>query len=80
MTLETYNSQYLQQHSTSAKAILASAKVSQKLDSPREEVEAVLFSALKDSVELAIPVSINMMEKETKLICMNRLHWISSIF
>lgn len=63
VTLETYNSQYLQQHSTSARAILVSAKVSQKLESPREEVETLLFGVFKDGVQLVIPVSTGTMER-----------------
>jgi len=62
MTLETYNSQYLQQHSASARAILASAKVSQKLESPREEVETLLFGVLKDEVQLSIPTALDIIE------------------
>jgi peptide alpha-N-acetyltransferase len=54
MSLETFNSQYLQRYSTSAPAILAAAKVSRKLDAPGEEVEAVVFAALEESVDLDI--------------------------
>ncbi|KAH7926272.1 N-terminal acetyltransferase A, auxiliary subunit [Leucogyrophana mollusca] len=58
VSLETYNSQYLQQHSTSAAAILASARVSRKLESPRDEVESLLFTALGAEVELSIETAL----------------------
>jgi len=54
VSLETLNSQYLQRHSSSAAAIFAVAKVSQKLDAAREEVEGVLFTTLQASVQLDI--------------------------
>jgi hypothetical protein len=58
ISLETFNSQYLQQHSSSAAAILAAAKVSRKLDAAREEVEAVLFTTLEAGVRLNIKVGV----------------------
>ncbi|EGO03587.1 hypothetical protein SERLA73DRAFT_101816 [Serpula lacrymans var. lacrymans S7.3] len=54
VTLETYNSQYLQRHSNSAQAILACAKVSYKLISPQPEIESLLFTALNAEVNLDI--------------------------
>ncbi|KAG6379644.1 NMDA receptor-regulated protein 1-domain-containing protein [Boletus reticuloceps] len=54
VSLEVFNSQYLQRHSLSASGILASAKVSQMLDTPREEVENLLFTTLTDGVQLRL--------------------------
>jgi len=54
VSLEVFNSQYLQRHSLSGSAILASAKVSQMLDTPREEVETLLFTTLTDGVQLRL--------------------------
>jgi len=54
ISLETFNSQYLQKHSSSAAAVLAAAQVSRKLDAAREEVEAILFTTLKGDVQLDI--------------------------
>jgi len=56
ISLDAFNSQYLQRHSSSAPAILASAKVSQVLGAPREEVEALLFTTLTDGVQLGLGV------------------------
>lgn len=56
LALETFNSQYLQRHSSSPLSILAAAKVSQQLQAPREEVENTLLTALGESVELDIKV------------------------
>lgn len=56
VSLDVFNSQYLQTNSSSAPAILGSAKVSQILDAPREEVENVLFTALADGVLLRLEV------------------------
>lgn len=50
VALETFNSQYLQRHSTSAQAILASAKVLLKLDAPRGEVESTVFTVFGPEV------------------------------
>ncbi len=57
VSLEVFNSQYLQLHSSRADAILAAAKVSRALDAPREEVEASLFNAVSANVELKLEVS-----------------------
>jgi peptide alpha-N-acetyltransferase len=54
ISLETFNSQYLQRHSSSAAAVLAAAKVSRKLDATREEVEDILFTTLKGDIQLDI--------------------------
>jgi len=58
VSLETYNSQYLQQHSQSGAAIFAVARVYRRLDSPREEVESLLFTALGDQNELSIKTAL----------------------
>lgn len=57
VSLETFNSEYLQRHSTSAPAILAAAKVQFKLNAPREEVEGTIFTILGDGVRLDVKVS-----------------------
>ncbi|KAJ6449420.1 NMDA receptor-regulated protein 1-domain-containing protein [Mycena vitilis] len=54
VSLETFNSQYLQHHSTSAPAILAVAKVMAKLQTPREQVEETLFTAFEETATLDI--------------------------
>ncbi|KAL5514354.1 hypothetical protein ACEPAG_2442 [Sanghuangporus baumii] len=46
LTPETFNSQYLQCHSTSVLAILASAQVLQLLRAPLDEVESTVFGVL----------------------------------
>ena len=57
VSTETYNTQYLQKHTDSAPAILASAKVAANvLHAPREEVESMVFSALGEGVLLDIVV------------------------
>jgi N-alpha-acetyltransferase 15/16, NatA auxiliary subunit len=56
LSLETYNSQYLQRHSTSVPSILAAAKVLHKLQSPMGEIEATIFTALGAEVKLEIKV------------------------
>lgn len=57
LSLETFNSQYLQRHSGSAKAILAAAKVSRKLDAPRNEIEDIAFTALEVETQPDIKVT-----------------------
>lgn len=56
LSLETFNSQYLQRHSTESQAVLASAKVLQKLNAPLSEVEETAFSLFGPEVRLDIPV------------------------
>lgn len=58
VSMEAFNSQYLQRHSSRADAVLAAAKVSRTLGAPREEVEASLFNALNADVELRLEVSL----------------------
>ena len=54
VSLEVFNSQYLQQHSSRADAVFAAAKVSQMLGASREEVEAAIFNATNPDVELKL--------------------------
>ncbi|KAK7046670.1 NMDA receptor-regulated protein 1-domain-containing protein, partial [Favolaschia claudopus] len=58
LSLETFNSQYLQQHSASGLAIFAVAKVMVKLETPREQVDETLFTALEASVELDVKTAL----------------------
>lgn len=57
--LATFNSQYLQRHSTSAKAILASARVLRIIGSPAEEIDNTVFSVFNPEVDLNVTVSPN---------------------
>lgn len=57
LSLDTFNSLYLQRHPTDPRANLAAAKVSHKLMAPRDEVETLVFSLLEGQVQLTIPVS-----------------------
>ncbi|KAG9311775.1 NMDA receptor-regulated protein 1-domain-containing protein [Chiua virens] len=54
VSLDAFNSQYLQRHSFSGPGILASAKASRALDGPREEVENLVFTALGEGVRLRV--------------------------
>lgn len=56
VSLELFNSQYLQNHSSRGDAILAAAQASRLLDAPREEVEGAVFGALNADVELRLEV------------------------
>ena len=56
LSIDTFNSQYLQRHSTSAPAVLAVANVSWMLDASREELETILFATLDENVQLDIKV------------------------
>ncbi|KAF7350445.1 hypothetical protein MVEN_01349700 [Mycena venus] len=58
VSVETFNSQYLQRHSTSGPAILAVAKVLVKLQTPREQVEETLFTALEGTASLDIKTAL----------------------
>ncbi|KAF9457543.1 NMDA receptor-regulated protein 1-domain-containing protein [Collybia nuda] len=60
VSLETYNSQYLQRHSDSASALLAVAKAAQLLKAPADEVEATIFATLGNSVNLTIKMASTM--------------------
>lgn len=61
LSLELFNSQYLQRHSTDARAILASAKVSRLLNAPKDEVESAVFAALNPDVQLDIKTAQNVL-------------------
>ncbi|KAI0747030.1 NMDA receptor-regulated protein 1a [Daedaleopsis nitida] len=58
VSLEVFNSQYLQQHSSRGDAMLAAAKVAQTLGASREEVEASLFNVLNAEVELKLETAL----------------------
>ncbi|TFK41639.1 NMDA receptor-regulated protein 1-domain-containing protein [Crucibulum laeve] len=58
VSLETFNSQYLQRHSMSASAIIAAAQGAHKLSAPRQEVENIVFTALNDGVDLKVPTAL----------------------
>ena len=57
VSLETYNSLYLQRHSKCAAAVLAAACVSHSLGAPVDEVDATVFTTLADDAQLDILVS-----------------------
>ena len=57
LSLDTFNSLYLQRHVTDPQANLAAARVSQRLKAPRDEVETLVFALLAPQVQLNIPVS-----------------------
>lgn len=57
LSLDTFNSLYLQRHYTDPQANLAVAKVSHKLKAPRDEVETHVFGLLAAQVQLNISVS-----------------------
>jgi peptide alpha-N-acetyltransferase len=52
-----FDSQYLQQHSSDATALLAIARVLKMLHSPLSEVENMIFGILDDGVEVDVDVS-----------------------
>ncbi|KAG2089621.1 NMDA receptor-regulated protein 1-domain-containing protein [Suillus discolor] len=52
VSLELFNSQYLQKHFSSPMAIVAHAKVAQILKAPQDEVDSILFTVLKEPVQL----------------------------
>ncbi|KZT28069.1 N-terminal acetyltransferase A, auxiliary subunit [Neolentinus lepideus HHB14362 ss-1] len=54
VSLETYNSQYLQKHSTSPRAILSCARALHRLEAPMEEVENQLFTLFNADVDLDV--------------------------
>lgn len=56
LSLETYNSQYLQRHSTSVPAIFAAAQVLRKLQSPPGEIETTVFTVLGPEAKLDVKV------------------------
>ncbi|KAF8067854.1 NMDA receptor-regulated protein 1-domain-containing protein [Lyophyllum atratum] len=58
VSLDTYNSQYLQRHAPNPRAVLAAAKVARALQAPLQDVEATMFSALGADSKLDIPVAL----------------------
>lgn len=52
VSLELFNSQYLQKHTSSPMAIVAHAKVAQILKAPQDEVDSILFTVLREPVQL----------------------------
>ena len=58
VTLDTYNSQYLQRHPGSPRAAFAFAKALRALDAPIEEIESSLFGLLHPEANLDIKVSL----------------------
>ncbi|EMD34697.1 hypothetical protein CERSUDRAFT_86122 [Gelatoporia subvermispora B] len=57
-SLELFNSQYLQQHSGNARAVLATAKASRLLQASQEEVENTLFTVLNPDVSFDIKTAL----------------------
>ncbi|KAL4251971.1 NMDA receptor-regulated protein 1a [Abortiporus biennis] len=61
VSLETYNSQFLQKHSTSDKAMLAAAKVLHILGSPISEIESTVFGVFNPEVPSHVTVSLDIL-------------------
>lgn len=57
LSLEVFNSQYLQRHPGNAKVILAAAKSMHRLNSTMQEVEDTIFGVLNPEVNLDVRVS-----------------------
>ncbi|KAJ3878416.1 NMDA receptor-regulated protein 1-domain-containing protein [Lentinula edodes] len=76
ISLATFNSQYLQNHSTSAKAVLAAAQASRMLGTPLQEVEDLIFTALHDEVLLDIKTALEISGflKKIKSLRVDELH------
>ncbi|KAF9482671.1 N-terminal acetyltransferase A, auxiliary subunit [Pholiota conissans] len=58
VSLETFNSQYLQRHSANGKAILAAARVLRRLEAHLGEVENAVFGIFAQDVQLDIPTAV----------------------
>ncbi|TFK49358.1 N-terminal acetyltransferase A, auxiliary subunit [Heliocybe sulcata] len=58
MSLDTYNSQYLQTHTTSANAILSCARASHRLEAPLAEIEDLVFTLFHADVDLDVKTSL----------------------
>lgn len=56
ITLETFNSQYLQRNSSDPEALLAVAQVLKMLNTPLAEIESTVFGILGEDVDLDIKV------------------------
>ncbi|KAG5641987.1 hypothetical protein DXG03_003816 [Asterophora parasitica] len=54
VSLDTYNGQYLQRHSTEPLAVLAVAKVAKALQAPLQEVEEIIFGTLREESKLDV--------------------------
>jgi hypothetical protein len=59
VSLELFNSQYLQKHSSSPMAIVAHAKVAQILKAPQDEIDSIIFTVLKEPAQLDHEVCIH---------------------
>lgn len=68
LALETYNSQYLQRHSTSAKSLLSVARVLFLLKAPQEQIDSTVFSILNPEVQMDIKVRMPIMSENLQLI------------
>ena len=56
ISLETFNSQYLQRHHTDASALVAVARVMRMLHSPDAEVVSAIFRILDEGVDVDVRV------------------------
>ncbi|KAL0572589.1 hypothetical protein V5O48_009367 [Marasmius crinis-equi] len=62
VALTTFNSQYLQQHSSDSRAISSAARVLAKvLEAPVDEVEGVVFMAVASEVKLDIKTALSLL-------------------
>lgn len=59
MTLDTFNSQFLQKHPGSPRGTLAFSKALKILGAPLEEIEGSLFGLLHDEANLDVKVQIS---------------------
>lgn len=56
VSLEHFNTQYLQKHSTDGRAILASVKVSRLLNAPADQVESSIFAVFNPETTFDLKV------------------------
>jgi len=59
MTLEAYNTQYLQRHSVKAQAVLGAARGLQILGSPSDEIEGVILGILNPETDLSLKTALD---------------------
>lgn len=59
VSVETFNSQYLQRHSSDPRAVLAAAKALRILQSPLAEIEEAVFGLFAEGVKLNVTVYFN---------------------
>ncbi|TFY67170.1 hypothetical protein EVJ58_g1798 [Rhodofomes roseus] len=59
LSLEHFNAQYSQKHSSDGKAILASAKVSRLLNAPLDQIEGSVFSVFNPDVSLDLKTALD---------------------